>query len=133
MPETPSSKIAKLYQDRMAIAGNINLDNRKPVKNPDGSISTVRSMSVGFGDNTYLIPTVVNGRIVSDDEAIQYHIKTGEHLGAFLNQQDADSYSEDLHKAQSVQYQNLYTGPRRERLIPQQKLDKLQNHIPWMQ
>ena len=39
------------------------------VKNKDGGISNVKMISVGFDDRTYAIPSMVNGKQLSDDEA----------------------------------------------------------------
>lgn len=95
-PDTPAPK---------AVApGNIDTHNRPVVKNPDGSISTVRSLTVGFGNRTFVLPTVVNGRVVSDEEAINHFQKTGEHLGAFESLADAEDFSRRLHEDQAVEY-----------------------------
>ena len=72
------------------------------MKNDDGSVSTVRSISIGVGDKTILIPTVVKGRVVSNDEAIKHFRATGEHLGVFKDQQSADTYAETLHEQQAA-------------------------------
>ena len=85
--------------------GNIDLNNRPVVKNKDGSISTVRSISFQDDDGKeVLIPTVVNGKIVSDNEAIEHYYKTGEHLGKFGTIQEANSYAEKLHNQQEQKY-----------------------------
>lgn len=85
--------------------GNIDLTNRPIVKNEDGSISTVRSMSFQDDDSKeVLIPTVVNGKIVSNDEAIQHYYDTGEYLGKFDTIEEANSYAEWLHNQQEKLY-----------------------------
>ena len=66
--------------------GNIDLYNRPPVQNEDGSTSTVRSLSFQDEDGReVLIPTVVGDRVVSDEEAIQHYLQTRQHLGKFAN------------------------------------------------
>ena len=85
--------------------GNINLFNRPVVKNNDGSISTVRSMSFNNGNREVLVPTVSNdGRIMSDRQAIQNYYDTGAHLGKFSNPDRATNYAEMLHVLQDVFY-----------------------------
>lgn len=84
--------------------GNLDLNARPTVQNPDGSISTVRSITVGFDDGYYLLPTVIGDRIVSNDEAIAHFRQTHEHLGKFASQDDADNYAQQLHEQQGSQY-----------------------------
>jgi hypoxanthine-guanine phosphoribosyltransferase len=86
----------------MLEAGNIDLTNRPRVKNSDGSISTVRSMGVNIGGKEVLIPTVSeDGRIMTDDEAVQAYRRTGRHLGMFSTPEAATRYAEQLHNDQA--------------------------------
>ena len=91
--------------------GNIDLTNRPTVKNSDGSISTVRSITVSEGKTAVLIPTVIRkpdgtGKVVSNNDAIKHYKRTGEHLGKFDSINNANSYAEQLHKDQAKRYVN---------------------------
>ena len=91
--------------------GNIDLNNRPVVKNRDGSISTVRSITITEGNTAVVIPTVIkkpngSGVIVSNQEAIKYYQRSGQHLGKFSNIRDADTYAQNLHNQQAAQYPN---------------------------
>lgn len=86
----------------MVEQGNIDLNNRPRVQNKDGSISTVRSMGVNIGGQEILIPTVSeDGRIMSNEEAINQYLKTGKHLGKFDSPQTSDAYAQSLHNSQA--------------------------------
>jgi hypothetical protein len=91
------------------VPGNIDLNKRPIVKNPDGSISTVRTM--GFTDRSGAVinvPTVVGDKIVSDKEAIDNFYNTGQHLGIYRSVRDANYAADQLH----IQQQKLYKNPQ---------------------
>jgi hypothetical protein len=86
----------------MLVPGNINLQDRPRVRNADGSISTVRSVSVNLDGNETLLPTVSeDGRILSDDEAVDQYKRTGKHLGIFESAAAATKYAKKLHEDQA--------------------------------
>jgi len=69
------------------------IDRSRPIiNNSDGSFSTERTITVGFDDGYYNIPTIVDGKQVSESEAIQ-HFKAGRNkaVGHFATQQEAEA------------------------------------------
>lgn len=89
----------------LLIPGNIDLNARPVVRNPDGSISTVRSMSIGTDQGEVLIPTVSDdGRILAEPDAIKLFQQTGRHLGIFDKPDNATSYAKQLHLDQERMY-----------------------------
>ena len=91
----------KTTESGMIEAGNINLSGRPQVKNPDGTISTVRSIGVNIDGQEVLIPTVVNGKVVSNQDAIKHYMDTGEHLGKFKTPEDSTNYAIWLHEQEA--------------------------------
>ncbi|RPH73589.1 hypothetical protein EHM76_05110 [bacterium] len=91
------------------VPGNIDLTARPQVVNPDGSVSTVRSMSFNEGGREVLVPTVSDdGRIMDNDEAIAQYLKSGRHLGIFRTPEEATAYAKRLSEEQA----RLYGGGR---------------------
>lgn len=85
-------------------SGNVgDLPNRPRVKNADGSVSTIRSMSFNDGKHEVLIPTANDGVVQSDEDAISRYEATGEHLGKFSSPEAATAYAEKLHRDQAAQ------------------------------
>lgn len=84
--------------------GNLDINNRPVVKNPDGSISTELAFSIGIDGKEVLIPRVVGGKILTEEAAIQHFKQTGENLGTFDTPENATAYAQALHERQGQFY-----------------------------
>lgn len=96
----------------MKTPGNLDPWNRPVLQNPDGSYSTTSSMSVGTDQGEVLIPTVVNGERLTNEQAIEHFRQTGEHLGVFDTAEHADAYATALHNAQAAYIERGSNGLR---------------------
>lgn len=86
-------------------AGNIDVNKRPVVRNADGSISTLRSMSIGTPQGEVLIPTISpDGRVLSENEAIEQYKKSGQHLGVFNTPDEATRFAKQLSDRQATTY-----------------------------
>jgi hypothetical protein len=93
-------------------SGNIDLTNRPRVQNPDGTVSTVRSISINEDGQEILIPTVSDdGRVLSDKDAIALYHNTGRHLGKFANVDEATRAAESIHNDQAASLKYLSNDP----------------------
>lgn len=96
------------------IPGNLNLDNRPQVPNPEGGTSTVYSMGIGTPEGETLIPRVSHeGKILSPDEARDYFRKTGEHMGVYGTPEQSNKAAQQIHEQQAQMIQ-----PAQHQLLP---------------
>ena len=88
--------------------GNLNLNDRPNILNPDGSRSSTYSMSSADEQGREVLhPGVWKGlpRQASRDEAWNQYNDTGEHFGMFDSPSSADLYANQLHLDQAQQEQ----------------------------
>lgn len=83
-------------------AGNIDVSKIAPVNNKNGSQSTVKSISVNIDGVEVLIPSVVGGKVVSEEKAIETYLRTGNHLGKFKTEKDATAFAKKLHEKEAT-------------------------------
>ena len=88
----------------MVKPGNLDPWNRPVLHNPDGSYSTTSSMSIGTDAGETLIPTVVNGQRLTNEDAIAHFHETGENFGVFQTPAQADTFATALHNAQATMF-----------------------------
>lgn len=75
---------------------------RPIVPNPQtGGRSTEWSFSIGTDQGEVLLPRVVNGQVLTEQQAIEHFKKTGEHLGVFATPDYANAYARQLHDLQA--------------------------------
>ncbi len=86
--------------------GNINISEQPIIRNPDGTVSNLRSISIGDERGEILIPTVADNppRIMSNREAIEEFRRTGRHLGIFRSPEAATAFAKSLSAEQARKF-----------------------------
>lgn len=68
------------------------------VKNPDGTISTVRTLVVNLDGKEVIIPSVWDGQIVDDDEAVRRSMASGKDWPRFDTVEEAEAADREWHR-----------------------------------
>ena len=96
----PSARLNALVEPT-----NIDLYNRPQVAMPDGSYATIRSAGFNLDGREVLLPTVSpDGRLLSDDEAVELYRRTGKHLGIYGTPEASEAYGRFLSQQQGRIY-----------------------------
>jgi hypothetical protein len=75
-----------------------NLEGPGKVMNADGSISTIKNITIESNGRTYIIPTVWNGKFLSNQDAIKQAQAVGlEKWPSYGSEEEADARYNQLH------------------------------------
>lgn len=115
-----AARLAETTQPSYLIeAGNIDLNHRPIVKNPDGTYSTVRSITIAMDEGTpdeswFNIPTIgTKGERLyapkpdgteDTSAALQEFLKTKQHLGRYKTKDAAVAAAQQIHEDQAKLY-----------------------------
>lgn len=116
--------------------GNIDLNDQPVVKNKDGTVSTVRSITIEEDGRFIVIPTVTPwGEVITDKQAVDLYHEEYKHLGVFNTQEDADNFAKRLHESEAKRVKsggvdedgNPVAAPVEKRIAP--SIDSLQGNL----
>ena len=83
---------------RPEVEGNIQLEHLPKVWKDNGEYEILKTITSEIDGKTVLLPTIINGKEVTNKKAIEHYKKTGEHLGVFKTREEADTYDEQMHQ-----------------------------------
>ena len=86
--------------------GNLDLNARPVYRNPNGKISTELSLTIEVGGKQVIIPSIVGGRPLTPQQAVEHYRQSGENLGTFDTEEHAEAYANALHERQGATYAN---------------------------
>ena len=86
-----TKKLRTYDESKAPKQGNLLLPdlNRPSYKNKEGKTVSEAKITVGFDDGEYVIPTVIDGKQLTNDQAIAEFKRTGLHMGKYKNTQEA--------------------------------------------
>lgn len=90
--------------EKLDYKGNINLFDLPFTENEDGSVSTVKSITVEHDGDYYIIPTLVNGVEMNSDMADKRFLTTGQHLGKYRSKKEAKKAAKDISGFEDLRY-----------------------------
>ena len=95
--------------DKQALPATISHDNRPMVPTKDGKgYSTELNMIVEYDGLHYIVPTIVDGKVLTEEEAADHFEKTGEHFGAYKTREEALKAERIQHDQTAKKYDPLW-------------------------
>lgn len=92
----------KMQKGGLVEPGNIDTAKLPVLRNPDGTVSTVSTIGIGTEDGLeVVIPTIINGRRVSEEEARKHYEDTHQHFGIFNSVEAANAFAQKLHEQEA--------------------------------
>lgn len=90
-----------VFDDGFKYKGNIDLNARPVYRNADGSVSTEVTKTFEFDGKHVILPTIrtEDGKRIdmTDKEAAEWFVQTGEHFGAYNTEAEANKAAEAIH------------------------------------
>ena len=88
----------------MSKQGNISLNNRPVVNLGNNQQGTIKSIGINVDGKEVLIPTIYDGEVHTEQDAIDRFYNTGMHLGVFDTSQNATQGGKYLSNTQNKNY-----------------------------
>lgn len=117
----PGQRVKRKKPRGLLTEGNVDPDSAPVVPSPDGTVSTPRTISIKEDGVEVLIPTVTqDGRVLTDEEAIEQYHRTGRHMGKFDSVESADAYAEEVQGDQeaSTNWDDTVAGAKGQKVHP---------------
>jgi hypothetical protein len=94
------AELARIAKEREQLEGGTEIDRTRPiVENPDGSFSTERTITIEADGKHYVLPTIVGGRELSEDDAVRlFRQGVNEPVGVFKTAEAANRYARERSK-----------------------------------
>jgi GH24 family phage-related lysozyme (muramidase) len=98
-PSVQTAQATRETLDALAAPAGLKTPGNIPGK-PDGSVGTETAFTIDSKEGAVLVPSVVDGKRLSEKDAIAHYKQTGEHLGIFETADDARAYTEAARQQQ---------------------------------
>jgi hypothetical protein len=108
IPFSDDDKLAEGQTEK----GNLDPYERKVAYNPDGSISNMVTIGVGTDAGNTIIPSMVEAKQLTPQEAIAHWRNTGENFGTFKDQASMDTFDKTMHQKMAADAEIRKLGSR---------------------